>query len=80
MNFTVGNASTLMVNLSLSALESIGKSKTLSNPRVLTMDNEPANIQQGRSFFVPTSKYNRPDSYRGEKGRIEPGCYSKDHA
>jgi type IV pilus secretin PilQ/predicted competence protein len=54
MNFTVGNASNIMVNMSLSALESIGKSKTLSNPRVLTMDKEAANIQQGRSFFVQT--------------------------
>ncbi len=54
MNFTVGNASNIMVNMSLSALESIGKSKTLSNPRILTMDKEAANIQQGRSFFVQT--------------------------
>lgn len=54
LNFTVGNASNIMVNMSLSALESIGKSKTLSNPRILTMDKEAANIQQGRSFFVQT--------------------------
>lgn len=54
LNFTVGNASNIMVNMSLSALETIGKSKTLSNPRILTMDKESANIQQGRSFFVQT--------------------------
>jgi len=53
-NFTIGNASSLSVNLSLSALETIGRAKTLSNPRVLTMDKEAANIQQGRSFFVQT--------------------------
>ena len=53
LNFTVGNASNVMVNLSLSALEGIGKSKTLSNPKVLTMDNEAASISQGRTFFVP---------------------------
>ena len=52
--FTVGNANNFKVSMSLSALESIGKSKTLSNPKVLTMDNESATIQQGRTFFIET--------------------------
>jgi len=52
---TLGNASTLNVNLSLSALESIGKSKRLSNPKILTMDNEGATIQQGTSIPVQTT-------------------------
>ncbi len=54
LGMTIGSASHVQINLSLSALEGIGKSKTLSNPRVLTMDNEAATIQQGRSFFVQT--------------------------
>lgn len=54
MNLTLGHANSLSVNLSLSALESIGKSKTLSNPKILTMDNESATIQQGTTFFIPT--------------------------
>ncbi len=54
MNLTVGHANSLSVNMSLSALESIGKSKTLSNPKILTMDNESATIQQGTTFFIPT--------------------------
>ncbi|SPP99876.1 putative Type IV pilus biogenesis and competence protein PilQ [Candidatus Sulfobium mesophilum] len=54
MNLTLGHANSMSVNMSLSALESIGKSKTLSNPKVLTMDNEAATIQQGTTFFIPT--------------------------
>jgi type IV pilus assembly protein PilQ len=54
MNLTFGHANTLSVNLSLSALESIGQTKTLSNPKILTMDNEAANIQQGTTFYIPT--------------------------
>jgi len=54
MNLTLGHANSLSVNLSLSALESIGRSKTLSNPKILTMDNESATIQQGTTFFIPT--------------------------
>jgi type IV pilus assembly protein PilQ len=54
MNLTIGHANSMSVNLSLSALESIGRSKTLSNPKILTMDNESATIQQGTTFFIPT--------------------------
>lgn len=54
MNLTVGHANSMSVNMSLSALESIGRSKTLSNPKILTMDNESATIQQGTTFFIPT--------------------------
>ncbi|MDA8431707.1 MAG: type IV pilus secretin PilQ [Nitrospiraceae bacterium] len=54
LNLTVGHANSLSVNLSLSALETMSKSKTLSNPKVLTMDNEAATIQQGTTFFIPT--------------------------
>jgi type IV pilus assembly protein PilQ len=51
---TVGNANSVNVSLSLSALETINKAKTLSNPKILTMDNEAATIQQGTTFFIPT--------------------------
>lgn len=54
LNLNIGRANAINVSLSLSALESIGKSKTLSNPKILTMDNEPATIQQGRTFFIET--------------------------
>jgi type IV pilus assembly protein PilQ len=54
LGLTVGHANTLKVDLSLSALESIGKSKTLSNPKILTMDNETATIQQGSTFYIST--------------------------
>jgi type IV pilus secretin PilQ/predicted competence protein len=54
LGLTVGHANTLKVDLSLSALESLGKSKTLSNPKILTMDNEKATIQQGSTFYIAT--------------------------
>lgn len=43
------------VDLSLEALETIGKSRKLANPRVLTIDGETANIQQGSSIPVQTT-------------------------
>jgi len=54
LSMNIGRANAVNVSLSLSALESIGKSKTLSNPKILTMDNEAATIQQGRTFFIET--------------------------
>ncbi|MBI4691555.1 MAG: type IV pilus secretin PilQ [Nitrospirae bacterium] len=54
MALTIGSASTLSVDLSLSALESINKSRRLSNPKILTMDNEAATINQGTSIPVQT--------------------------
>jgi type IV pilus assembly protein PilQ len=53
-NLTIGHANSVNLNLSLSALESLTKARTLSNPKVLTMDNEAATIQQGRTFFIAT--------------------------
>lgn len=54
LGMTVGAVNALKVDLSLSALESITKAKTLSSPKILTMDNEPATIQQGTTFYIPT--------------------------
>jgi len=54
LSFLIGSANSSRIALSLSALESIGKSKTLSNPKILTLDNEAATIQQGRTFFIAT--------------------------
>ena len=54
LGLSLGSASTVQVNLSLSALESVGKSRRLSNPKIMTMDNEAATIQQGVSIPVQT--------------------------
>ncbi|MGC2064561.1 MAG: type IV pilus secretin PilQ [Thermodesulfovibrionales bacterium] len=54
LGMTVGAVNALKVDLSLSALESITKAKTLSSPKILTMDNEAATIQQGTTFYIPT--------------------------
>lgn len=53
-NFGIINpAKTLGLDLQLSALESLGKSKTISNPRIVTTDNEKALIKQGTSEPIP---------------------------
>ncbi len=52
LGLSLGSVNAVKVDLSLSALESIGKARTLSNPKILTMDNETANIQQGKTFFI----------------------------
>jgi len=54
LGLNIGYGNTLKVNLSLSALESVGKSRRLSNPKIMTMDNEAATIQQGVSIPVQT--------------------------
>jgi len=51
----LGTANAVQLQISLQALETVGKTKRLSNPRVLTMDNEPATIQQGTSIPVQTT-------------------------
>jgi type IV pilus secretin PilQ/predicted competence protein len=43
----VGSVSTVEVNLSLEALETMRKSRNLASPKVLTIDREPASIKQG---------------------------------
>jgi type IV pilus assembly protein PilQ len=55
MGLTLGTANTMRVDLSLSALETANKARTLSNPKVLTLDNEMALIQQGDSIPVQTT-------------------------
>ncbi|MCG2710226.1 MAG: type IV pilus secretin PilQ [Thermodesulfovibrionales bacterium] len=58
LGLSLGSASTVQVNLSLSALESVGKSRTLSNPKILTLDNKEANIEQGTAipYTIQTDK------------------------
>ena len=53
--FTLGTANSISLNLSIEALEEIDKSKTLANPRVLTLDNESATIMSGQSIPVQTT-------------------------
>jgi type IV pilus assembly protein PilQ len=51
--FNIGFADTLAVDLSLEALESVSKSRKLSNPKVLTLDDNAASITQGTQIFLP---------------------------
>lgn len=43
----MNRAKTMLLTLELSALEADGKGKTISSPRIMTMDQMEANIQQG---------------------------------
>jgi len=45
-------ARTLSLNVELSALETTGKLKIVSNPRIITVDNQEAFISQGKSIPV----------------------------
>jgi type IV pilus assembly protein PilQ len=45
-------AKTLGLDLQLSAVETLGKGKVISNPRILTVDNGKAKILQGKSIPV----------------------------
>ncbi|MEK6653221.1 MAG: type IV pilus secretin PilQ, partial [Nitrospirota bacterium] len=55
LSMIIGSANSTRIALSLQALESIKKSKTLSNPRILTMDNEAATITQGVTFYTTST-------------------------
>lgn len=55
--FTIGYlnaARTLGLDLRISALESSGKGKTISSPKIMTLDNEKAVIKQGRKIPYST--------------------------
>ncbi|MBI4687231.1 MAG: type IV pilus secretin PilQ [Nitrospirae bacterium] len=53
----INAANTFTLDLQLSAMESSGKGKIISNPRITTMDNEKATIKQGNEipYFTSTS-------------------------
>jgi type IV pilus assembly protein PilQ len=51
----IGSASdSMLLDIQLSALESAGKGRILSNPKVITSDNKKAIIQQGKSIPYAT--------------------------
>jgi type IV pilus secretin PilQ/predicted competence protein len=54
-------ARTLALDLQLSALERTGKGKVISNPRIVTMNNTPAKITQGRTIYVPVATADKTD-------------------
>jgi len=54
-------ARTLALDLQLSALERTGEGKIISNPRIITMNNTPAKITQGRTIYVPVATSDKTD-------------------
>jgi type IV pilus assembly protein PilQ len=50
-----GSAPYVQLSLTLDALETVGDSKTLANPRVLTINGQSASIQQGTQIPVSTT-------------------------
>ena len=56
IGFTFGSLSkALNLDLVLSALESTGEGKVISTPRISALNNKPAKISQGVTFFVQTT-------------------------
>ncbi len=46
----IGASDLRSLDIQLSAMESSGKGKIISNPRIITLDNEEATIQQGKKI------------------------------
>lgn len=54
--FLLGNViNESLVNIEISALEDIDKAETLSAPKVLTLENKPAEISSGDTLYVQTT-------------------------
>ncbi len=51
----ISAANNLTLDLQLSAMESSGKGKVISNPRITTLDNQEAKIQQGKKIPYETT-------------------------
>ncbi len=62
IGFTFGRAGSEALKLQLTALESQGYSKTISNPRIFTLDNQKALIFQGTEVPYETSSANNGTS------------------
>lgn len=52
----------LLLDVQLSALESSGKGKIVSNPKVITSDNQPAKISQGQQIPYQIQTQNGPQT------------------
>jgi type IV pilus assembly protein PilQ len=50
----IGAGALRALNIELSAIENAGKGKVISNPRVITMDNQEATIRQGKKIPYET--------------------------
>ncbi len=57
----VNHSLNFALDLQLSALESTKKGKVLSNPRVMTMNNQEAKITQGRTIYLPVATADKTD-------------------
>jgi type IV pilus assembly protein PilQ len=51
----VSKAANFTLNMQLTAIENSNNGKVLSNPRIMTMNNQEAKITQGRTIYVPTA-------------------------
>ena len=64
IGFMIGSIGKDVLDIQLSALESEGKMKTLSNPRIITQDNQRAYIRSG--YQIPYRNYEETALGRGE--------------
>jgi type IV pilus assembly protein PilQ len=57
----INRAANLALDVQLSAMEENRKGKVLSNPRIMTMNNEEATITQGRTIYIPIATSDKTD-------------------
>lgn len=51
----INRAATLALNLKLSAMEQLLKGKVISNPKIMTMNNQEAKITQGSTIYIEST-------------------------
>jgi type IV pilus assembly protein PilQ len=57
----INRAANLALDLQLSAMEGKSMGKVLSNPRIMTMNNQSAKITQGQTIYVPVATSDKAD-------------------
>lgn len=57
----ISKAANFALDVQLSALESQNKGKVLSNPKIMTMNNQEASITQGRTIYLPVATADKTD-------------------
>ena len=57
----ISKAANLTLDLQISALEVTRNGKVLSNPKIMTMNNQEAKITQGRTIYLPVATSDKTD-------------------
>jgi len=57
----ISKAANFTLDLQISALEATRNGKVLSNPKIMTMNNQEAKITQGRNIYLPVATSDKTD-------------------